>query len=379
MPIGTDDTATADQGTNARVPPAQRDWRTVRGADRQMPIRSTVVVVAIAVWIGLMLIATGTGGLISLLAAAAFIVPLVLLGSLTRTVPLVVLGWMLLMGGAAMAVAYLGADLFTVFIKSQTAPLRNVVIPVMEEVLKLAPVLFLIWRWRRSGTWALGVTDVLLMAAAAGVGFGLVEEAYVRHSRFGWPGQIALLPVTEIISGGKLIVGHAIWTSIAGATVGLGLLMRHRRTAAILIGVSGITWTTLDHIRTNSAPVGRDSGSGFSNVLTTITANGWLSLWIFLALVVAAIAIDLAIGSRTLPRRPEVTMVRPGVQPTDRSSSWAFRVHRRALAYAAFRGRRAVEPARDEVEGVAYRLVTWLLANGGSPAPSDVAPGGSPP
>lgn len=375
---GTDDAATADQGDDARARPAQRDRGTIRVADRDMPIRSLVVVVAIAVWLGLMLIATGTGGVTALWTAAVFIVPLVLIGSLTRTVPLVVLGWMLLMGGAAMAVAYLGADLFTVFIKSPTAPLRNVVIPVMEEVLKLAPVLFLLWRWRRSGTWALGVTDVLLMAAVAGVGFGLVEDAYVRHSRFGWPGQLAFLPVTEILSG-KLIVGHAIWTSIAGATVGLGLLMRHRRPAAILIGVSGIAWTTLDHIRTNSAPVGRDSGSGFSNVLTTITANGWLSLWIFLALVVAAIAIDLAIGSRTLPHRPEVTMVRSSVQPADRSSSWAFRLHRRALAYAAFRGRRAVEPARDEVEGVAYRLVTWLVTHAGSPAPSDIAPGGSPP
>lgn len=379
MPTATDDTATADQGVDARVRSARRDLGTLRVADRDIPVRTVLLVVATAVWIGLMLIATGTGGVISLLAAAAFIVPLVLVGSLTRTIPLTVLGWMVLMGGAAMAVAYLGGELFSVFIKSPSAPLRNIVIPLMEEVVKLAPVLFLLWRWRRSGTWALGVTDVLLMAAAAGVGFGLVEEAYVRHSRFGWPGQIALLPVTEIVSGGKLIVGHAIWTSIAGATVGLGLLVRHRRTAAILIGVSGIAWTTIDHVRTNSAPVGRDSGSGLSNVLTAITANGWLSLWIFLALVVAAIAIDLAIGSRTLPRRPEVTMVRSGVQPTDRSSSWAFRIHRRALAYAAFRGRRAIEPARDEAEGVAYRLVTWLVAHGGSPAPSDAASGGSPP
>jgi RsiW-degrading membrane proteinase PrsW (M82 family) len=378
MHTGTDDTASADNPVDAGARLARRDWGTVRIADRDLPVRRVILAAAIVVWLGLMLIATGTGGVISVLTAAAFIVPLVLIGSLTRTVPLVVLGWMLLMGGAAMAVAYLGGELFSVFIKSPTAPLRNVVIPLMEEVLKLAPVLFLLWRWRRSGTWALGVTDVMLMAAAAGVGFGLVEDAYVRDSRFGWPGQIALLPVTEIL-GGKLIVGHAIWTAVAGTTVGLGLLLRHRRTAAILVGTSGIAWTTVDHIRTNSAPVGRDSGSGLSNVLTTITANGWLSLWIFLALVVAAIVIDLAIGVRTLPRRPEVTMARSGVQPADRSADWAFRVHRRALAYASFRGRRATQPARDEVEGVAYRLVTWLVAHGGSPAPSDAAPGGAAP
>ena len=72
-------------------------------------------------------------------------------------------------------------------------------------------------------------------------------------------------------------------------------------------------------------------------------------------------------------------MARSGGQPPDRAASWAFRIHRRALAYTAFRGRRAVEPARDEVESVAYRLVTWLVAHGGSPAPSDAAPGGSPP
>lgn len=349
--------------------------RSVRLGGRAVPIRTIVVVAGVAVWLGLMLFATGVGGLAALWAAAAFFVPLVLVGSLTRTVSLRLLGWLILMGAAAMAVSYLGGALFSLFVKSPTAPLRAFVIPPMEEILKLAPVLFIVSRWRRSGTWTLGVTDVLLMGAASGLGFGIVEHAYVAHSRFGWPGQIGLLPITELL-GTRLIVGHAIWTAIAGSMVGFGLMLRHRRRLAILIGISGIAWTTLDHIGTNAFPVGRDSPSAISSVLTTITANGWLSLWIFLALVVATIVIDAYIVRR-FPRLPELSAPRLSANLRDLASWWAFQIHKRALAYTFFRGKQAAPGSRPEVIGVAHGLVARLAAEPASsvsPPTRGVAP-----
>ena len=206
-------------------------------------------VAAVVVWLGLMLFATGASGLVALWTAAAFFVPLVLIGSFTRTVSLRLLAWLILIGGFAMALAWLGGALFSVFVKSPTAPLRALVIPPMEEILKLAPVLFVVWRWRRSGTWTFGVTDLLLMGAASGLGFGIVEHAYVAHSRFGWPGQIGLA-ADHGTPRDAADRGTRDLDRDRRATVGLGLMLRHRPRLAILVGVSGIAWTTLDHIGT---------------------------------------------------------------------------------------------------------------------------------
>jgi RsiW-degrading membrane proteinase PrsW (M82 family) len=347
----------------------------VRLSGREVPIWVILVIGGAAVWLGLMLFATGASAIVALWTAAAFFIPLLVIGSVTRTASLRLLGWLVLMGAAAMAVSYLGGALFSVFVKSPTAPIRDFVIPPMEEILKLAPVLFIVWRWRRTGSWSFGATDLLLMGAASGLGFGIVEDAYVRHSRDGWAGQIALLPITEIISG-RLIVGHAIWTAIAGAMVGLGLLLRHRPRLAMLIGISGIAWTTLDHIRTNAAPTGRDSPSAISNFLSTITANGWLSLWIFLALVVATIAIDAYIV-RQFPRLPGLSAPPLRTNLGDLASWWAFHVHKRALAYTFFRGKQALPGSRQEVMAVVYGIVArqkaTLAASSVAPPTTDLA------
>jgi RsiW-degrading membrane proteinase PrsW (M82 family) len=354
-----------------------RDWGTVRIARRDVPIRAIVVVALVAVWLALMLFATRVSGLVALWTVAAFFVPLLLIGSLTRTVPLRLLGWLILMGGFAMAVAFLGGALFSVFIKTPTAPLRAFVIPPLEEILKLAPVLYIVWRRRRSGTWTFGATDLLLMGAASGLGFGVVEHAYVANSRFGWPGHIGLLPITEIL-GTRLIVGHAIWTAIAGATVGFGLMLRHRPRLAILVGISGIAWTTLDHIGTNAFPVGRDSPSAISTLLTKITANGWLSLWIFLALVVATIVIDSVLLWR-FPRLAGLSAPPLSSNARELASAWAFRVHKRALAYTFFRAQHSPPGYREEVTPVVHALVAILVADvGDSSAPPPTVPVPSP-
>lgn len=341
--------------------------RSVHLGGHVVPTKTVLVVASVAVWLGLMLLATGASGLVALWTAVAFIAPLVLIGSLTRTVSFRLLGWLILMGAAAMAVSYLGGALFSVFVKSPTAPIRDFIIPPMEEILKLGPVLLILWRRRRTGTWTFGATDLLLMGAATGLGFGIVEDAYVRHSREGWAGQIALMPITEIISG-RLIVGHAIWSAMAGATVGLGLWLRHRPRPAILVGISGIAWSTLDHIRTNAAPTGRDSPSAISGLLTSITANGWLALWIFLALVLATILIDVYVVRR-FPRPPWLSAPPLQANVRDLTTWWAFQIHKRALAYTLFRAKQSSPVSKEQAKGVVYGLAARLAAEAQSTPP----------
>jgi RsiW-degrading membrane proteinase PrsW (M82 family) len=65
-----------------------------------------------------------------------------------------------------------------------------------------------------------------LLAVACGAGFGLVEDAYIRHAA-AWGQTIAVLPLTEV-NGDRLVVGHAIWTAAAGGTLGIALLLLGR-------------------------------------------------------------------------------------------------------------------------------------------------------
>lgn len=181
------------------------DWGRVRLGGRAYSTRLVVTAVGVTVWLGLTLAKTGTGGVAAIWTNLLFLIPLLVLCGATRTVSGRQLLSLCLIGGFMMGVA------LTVINAVAPAPgtaARDFVVPVIEETCKIAPVLFLLWRWRTSRIFTLAATDVLLMAAACGAGFGVVEDAYIR-SRFGWSDHLAWLPVTEI-TGGRIIAGHAI-------------------------------------------------------------------------------------------------------------------------------------------------------------------------
>ena len=163
---------------------------------------------------------------------------------------------MFMLGGFAMSLAYVHRPLGAAY------SARAFVVPPIEELLKIAPVLFVLWRGRKSLTRTFGVTDVMLLAAASGAGFGMVEDAYIRHNS-GWPAQLDWLPLTEI-TGGRVIAGHAIWTTLAGVTLGFALLLKNRsKLAAVGLGASGLVWSVFDHIANNFGVGQRGGFAGF--------------------------------------------------------------------------------------------------------------------
>lgn len=177
------------------------------------------VAVGAGVWLALMILETGEGGVTALWTNAYLLALVVFAGTLTRAVSLFVVAWAVLAGGFLMTAMLVLARAFLVFEPDPGAMLRALVIPALEDLLKIAPVLLLLWLGRRRESWSLGATDVLLIATASGVGFGVVEDAFIRaHS--GWPEDVPFLPVVEII-GGRTIAGHGIWAGLAGATLGL--------------------------------------------------------------------------------------------------------------------------------------------------------------
>jgi len=319
------------------------------------------VAVGAGVWLALMILETGEGGVTALWTNAYLLALVVFAGTLTRAVSLFVVAWAVLAGGFLMTAMLVLARAFLVFEPDPGAMLRALVIPALEDLLKIAPVLLLLWLGRRRESWSLGATDVLLIATASGVGFGVVEDAFIRaHS--GWPEDVPFLPVVEII-GGRTIAGHGIWAGLAGATLGLSLLLVGWRPLALILAVAGFGWSLLDHITNNMAAEG---------ILNEI---GGLTVPLFLIAAACCMALDLYVRARTLPPISELQAPPLGGDQDALARAWRFRLLKRALAFAVFRYRTTTGTARVEAEVEAQRLMDEL---GYPPEPVVSAEGGAP-
>jgi RsiW-degrading membrane proteinase PrsW (M82 family) len=316
------------------------DWGQVGIGKRSYPARLLVVVAGATLWLGSMLVETGTGGIVAIWTNLLFLVPLVAIGSATRTVTLRQLLSVVFLGGFMMSVA-----LFVINTIAPATAARAFIVPIIEESSKITPVLLLLWLWRKSRIWSLAATDVLLMAAASGAGFGLVEDAYIRH-RFGWPAQLDWLPVTEL-TGGRIIAGHAIWTALAGVTIGLAILLRSPRRIALVVGVSGFVLSLLDHIANN---YGVRTGDSLATFMNGIGAHGYLVLYLFLTGVLVVVAADLYVVHLMRPRLP-ARHSPAGSQ--DLRGKWFVPVRERALAHVAFQNRHSSRMGQAKATGAA--------------------------
>lgn len=324
---------------------AASDWGGLTVGQTRLPLRLVVAIGGILVWLLIMLAQTGEHALTAIATNLAYLLPLVVLGTLTRTVSLRLLGTLFLIGAFLMGVM-LVAGIFLAPLGDQASGLVG---PLLEEALKIGPVVFLLWRWRAHRTWSIGATDVVLMAAMCGAGFGLVEDAHIR-AKAGWPDQIPWLPVTEII-GGRVIPGHAIWTTIAGVGIGLGLMMWHVRPAAAGLALGGAALAAMDHV---------------SNNIGTLEVLGTVSIVALILGVIGAVGLDLYALGRPRPSIPEFATPASGDEVARLATRWSFATGRRAVAYALWRYANASEAERDRyaraAEGAARSLVEHYFA-----------------
>lgn len=313
--------------TALRVDRHAAGWGTVTLGQTTMPLRLVVGVVGALLWLLIMVLQTGEHAFTALFTNLLFVGPLILLATLTRTVSLRLLVALFLTGAFLMGVMLIAG----IFLAPMGDAGSGWIGPILEEVLKLAPVVYLLWRWRGRRTWSLGATDVMIMAAASGAGFGLVEDAHIR-AKFGWPDQIDWLPVTEIIAG-RVIPGHAIWTTIAGAGLGIALMVRHLRLPALALAIGAFGWVIADHVTNN---------------MGTLEILGTVSIVLLFVGAIGAIAIDLYALSRPRPSVPEFAAPATAANTTDAFAlRWWFMTGRRALAYALWRFARAPETQLD--------------------------------
>jgi RsiW-degrading membrane proteinase PrsW (M82 family) len=329
-------------------------------AGRRIPIRLCIFCAGVAFWLVNMIAHTGSAGLAELRASLYFVAEVIVITCATRTITLDRVAVLYCWGGTVMGVMWLISAVFTSFVPSPDAVSRQFFVPFMEESLKLAPIAYMLWRGRRSRSWSMGASDIMLMGVASGAGFGVVEEAYF-HFHNGPTLALDWFPLTRI-NGATLTVGHATWTGLAGATLGLALLWRPRRPIFQLLAAGGLFWSIADHSHHN---YGVDR-TGFSvDLFNFVTGHGWLSLYFFVIAVILVLASDLNVTQRVLPPLPELKTPLAGLLSFGRDavSAWEFVLTKRALAFVCFHYRQQPPAVRsDQLDPILYSLVERLMA-----------------
>ena len=200
--------------------------------------------------------------------------------------------------------------------------------PLLEEVLKLAPLIWLVWRYRRIHA-QLGWTDHLLLGAALGTGFALCEAA-LRYARLGimamptqggfivagglfgmvvvpsiWTSLTTWLPqpaaFQDWFSGNDTAIQHLVWTALAAT--GLAFFVRTQGRLRWL-GALPLLLVTLDHCNGNAD--------------AALVPRGWLA-WpldrlgdalptLLVLTLLTAVALDRRVLARARAGRPELLL-----------------------------------------------------------------------
>jgi len=323
-------------------------------------VRRVIFITGVCLWLGSMLVQTQLDGMIALWTGALLLGGLFIVTTPTRTVTVGQLIQPLCLGGAMLGVAVLAGVVFNINTGTSAGPLRDLTIPLVEEVLKILPVLWILWRERKGRAQTLGVSDLLLIAVACGAGFGLVEEAFIRHNE-GWSRPLWWLPTSEVIRGPdrtQLIAGHGAWTGLAGLTLGFALLLRRPRTLMTIFAISGLQWSAIDHAGTNYGNSYRDS---LGATLRFVNGDGWFTAYLFFVGVVAAIFLDFYLLHFSHRKLPEAKLPRSGLSLDRLRTLWAFELVRRQFAYAVARYKRESGISRARAAVLAANLDGTLV------------------
>jgi PrsW family intramembrane metalloprotease len=334
--------------------------------------------------------------LFMMIATCYGVLQLAVLGSLTRSVRIANLLLAVTVGlyGCG-AVAVLLQILYTRTVASLTGTPVNVVVrtasfttdPVIEEVVKVLPLLVLVLFRRIRAQWSL--TDYLLLGAGTGAGFALVE-ATMRWSHrasgaigdlnHGWTVGISLFgdgqhipapfdilqawlpaPVGDAVTNTNL---HLVWSALAG--FGVGLLVRGRGWRRLL-GLLPWLYSALDHMAYNHYLVRPGEGGEiwfFSGPVRLLEHLLWL---LPLALLVVAGLLDwreIRAGKAALPDvlLPAERAGQPTIAVLGRFATvglpWTpfiamrFALVRRSLMYAQARNAAVAEQLHGQVRSV---------------------------
>jgi RsiW-degrading membrane proteinase PrsW (M82 family) len=332
---------------------------------------------------------------VALLFPAYFLLAMLAVTSLNRTM---LLGWvvMFFVYGST-AVPFLDLVLawpIDLVFGVDSAMGGNVLVPILEETLKVLPLLlFLRWKgWRFR--WTAGASDLMILGAASGAGFALWEGTlwgfaqagylptgaadFILSSHAATPhlGPLYLFPSMDVGSANSAYIGHAAAAAFIGLALGLGRMLAGRRSrVAKILPVVAWLWVIFDHMIFNAIA---DSGRvpALLSPLYTLDAYGRLSSWAFYLLLVGTLVYERRLLSHNRPRMRDFQLERGNLKllrgsPTDALGRVGqvlnlrtYLSERRGLAYGLHLyhslGERAErQERRDYLEVLAFALAHW--------------------
>lgn len=336
----------------------------------------------------------------ALLFPAYFVVGLVVLTALTRTVPLRWVFGCFVMGAFLVALpTLLVSGLLSLPLDAESTFFTSVLVPIVEEALKIAPLLVLLalprWRYR----WTAGASDLLVLAAALGAGFAFYEDALVSYgysadvlsvyeaaphlgplypfpsmtvkvAMFGWNRSSGLdLPA---------FVGHGGATAFIGLAIGLARLLgaRFRKKLGPLSRLLWIApllawvWMVVEHGMYNYTGSTSDLPA-LLRIPYALGAYGRVSSYVLYLLVFATMGIEGWLLWRSRWRTVTLRFPRGGLQivtgaglaaiPLRLLALRGFLRERRALSYGLvfYHGEGGGDKRRAYLEQLARALLFW--------------------
>jgi len=310
-------------------------WGTVPFGTSRLQVRHIVLWLGIALWLLPTLVVTGIQGIAWFAFNLAFVLILTIVATPFRSITIQKIATCFFAGGLTMGFTVLACMPLMNLLGS--SPFRPFVTVPIEETFKLLPLLFLLWRGRKFSSFTLGATDILLMGAITGAGFAFVEDAYAHAANHSTLNNLSVwLPSSELING-RIVSGHAIWTGLAAATIGLGWLFRHLGKAFLLSFCAlGLVISTTDHLALNYNQMqgAVPWGASFFNL---VSASGWLPMVLFLLCLAASLTADFFVQLRSLPSAKEFKLPARKGRKDSLESLWDSVLDLRRLAYAHFR------------------------------------------
>ena len=177
-------------------------------------------------------------------------------------------------------------------------------VPIVEEALKLSPVLLAAAVLQRRHRLTPNPSDLLMLGCAAGAGFALSENVALvqgslsaaRDMELQYGPHLAGFYLVPGAWGTAGYVGHAAATGFIAGGYGLGRALQDRLGARWwIVPAVCAAWIAIEHMFVNLYV---NSGSSFA----LIFGNGALTPWLFVMLATAIVALDALRLTATLAR-----------------------------------------------------------------------------
>lgn len=169
-------------------------------------------------------------------------------------------------------------------------------IPLIEETVKALPLLLVVFLAATGRGREPSATDLFLLGFTIGAAFAFHENAlWVRRISDGFDASLwgVLFPTFSLDIG---VAGHAGWTGLVGAGIGLAWSAR-QRVAVWPLPVAALVVVTLDHAAANV----RGTGEGF---FEAITINGQAVPWLLVIGLGLAVLADWSTLKRSREHQP---------------------------------------------------------------------------